>query len=223
MSIVSSDQSKGLHIWLDQENCYQIYLVWNSCSTFSFSRVDGNTPMKNLRQVNHCDSVDLPLLLLEQELMVPKQCPYSLRAVATQVKFEKLVCPDAFYQKTLKFPNLLVCIFLIHLIQLQIELNFCAFFQPLCLCASFLIGKNQNHYLLYLKFDSWFRYQWVGGVVMQITTTHKWKYWLVTIQEKSQICGLLKIIYRSIKVLLIFIQGGLLLSYIYELYLVLKR
>ena len=50
-------------------------------SAFSFSRVDGNTPRKNLRQVNHCDSVNLPLSPVDQELMVPTQCSCSLRAV----------------------------------------------------------------------------------------------------------------------------------------------
>ena len=42
--------------------------------------MDGNTPRKNFRQVNYCDTVNLPLLL-DQEVMVPTQCPYSLRAV----------------------------------------------------------------------------------------------------------------------------------------------
>ena len=50
-------------------------------SAFSFSKVDGNTPRKTLRQVHHCDSVYLPLSPVDQELMVPTHCPYSLRGI----------------------------------------------------------------------------------------------------------------------------------------------
>ena len=42
--------------------------------------MDGNTPRKNLRQVAYGDLVNLPLML-DQEVMVPTQCPYTLRAV----------------------------------------------------------------------------------------------------------------------------------------------